>query len=42
MKTLKRKLRLLYAEHVFFADALGKKVVVCFREMVHYIIIEKA
>ena len=26
---------------MFFADALGKKDVVCFREMVNYIIIEK-
>ena len=41
MKTLKRKLRLLYAEHVFFADVLGRKDVDCFREMAHYIINEK-
>ena len=41
MKTLKRKQRLHYAEHVFFADVLGKKDVVCFREMAQYIINEK-
>ena len=41
VKRLKQKLQYCYRDHLFFAEANGRKNVVCFRDMASLIINDK-